>query len=377
MVLWSKSKEVGKREGVKELSDFEKVDQALNQNGFSEFLARFPDYKSLEPTGSDLKLVLERHEAFKEVKETTRQLKRLYTQEIREDLGINLEETDLKAVDSFLEGEIIKNPSFVKGLKEQLEKFANLNKKISDRKLELEKMGGKGILDYQQSVLETAARKGGFKNMPIVRKLFSKDPINEARRAVQDDFGVPLKDIKAEQANIKQLRELREQFLQDMGAAIGLTKILQKKAKSQVAALLSSQSLEGAEEAYKFLEKAQRSAQDSGADITSVISESAINEQIEKSLKHDVAQAIEDSSSGSRSFANLEKALDGYVSKQSLGGRDKDQARGFVYDTIREIMDQQTRSKNNNPKLFQLKLFLAKLQHKWMLEGEAEDNKAA
>ncbi len=114
------------------------VAEALNKKGFAEYLANFGDFTTDIEEGKT-EAIAGYYEAFVRSEVASKDLKNLFIGEIKNDLGMSLDKTELDSMDAYIAKERISDPEAVAQLGRALETFQLIKKSIVDREKDLEK----------------------------------------------------------------------------------------------------------------------------------------------------------------------------------------------------------------------------------------------
>lgn len=106
------------------------IDKAMKVVGFSEFLAKFPDYGTFNM--EDQAFVAQKFETFRVKVRVEQELKRIYTKQIEEEMGVKLSDEDLDCVKADIEKKALEDFPALLALAQQIDGFNNLPKKIKE-----------------------------------------------------------------------------------------------------------------------------------------------------------------------------------------------------------------------------------------------------
>src|SRR3989344_5084019 len=133
---------------AKELSkgDERKV-ELLDTKGFASFLAQGPD---MDLEGMTVREVESHFKAFESASEISKEMRDLYRNEISLDTGIALSDQEMESVDDFISKLNFEDPKRLASLKEQLELYVELPKRIGKKEKELAELCGMETLENVQ-----------------------------------------------------------------------------------------------------------------------------------------------------------------------------------------------------------------------------------
>lgn len=142
------------------------IDEAFRTKGFTEFLAKFPDAENFNV--NDPEKVQDRFLAFAEKEKVKTDLKDLFRNQIKKEMGLELSDADLALIDRDLEKNATK-PGYIIDLRTQIDSFKSIPLEIQQFEKELADLGKKeeflaeqDRLGIKRAQLETAKDYLGF-----------------------------------------------------------------------------------------------------------------------------------------------------------------------------------------------------------------------
>ncbi len=342
----------------------------------AKFMASLDAHPNID-ADSDFETLKKAHESFQAKETTSKELQVLFKKEIRRDLGINFDAAEQKEIaaeiDKFLESELIDNPERIIELKAQIGQFNEFQKQIEDQKQILEKLGVSvdSLLDKRVAIDQVQATKKWF------QKIRSKSTDHEnARVSAEKDYGVNLKDLKAEQARVTELfknglsaeseiktlqenfKELRSKILQELAPMAAMQELAQNKVKEKLEKMMdptnpNNKSLKNFEQAKKLFDKILGDTfhQESGIDYKAADLDldeyyDKINEGLEQAFLGDVDQAVDKVKGSALTFKKMKDGLAPMFKKTELGEKSSAEVRQFLLDYLQdELMPTLPKSK--------------------------------
>lgn len=341
----------------------------------AKFMASLDAHPNVD-ADSDFETLKKAHESFQAKETTSKELQVLFKKEIRRDLGINFDAAEQKEIaaeiDKFLESELIDNPERIIELKAQISQFNEFQKQIEDQKQILEKLGVSvdSLLDKRVAIDQVQATKKWF------QKIRSKSTDHEnARVSAEKDYGVNLKDLKAEQARVTELfknglsaeseiktlqenfKELRSKILQELAPMAAMQELAQNKVKEKLESLMdpskaANKTVKGVEAARKLLEKiigdefhVETGIDYKSADIDADAFFSELNENLDNAFKEDVEKAVGKVAGNSLTLKKMKDGLAPMFEKTELGDKSGSEVREFLLDYLKgELMEKLSKS---------------------------------
>lgn len=148
------------------------IKKALNKKGFAEYLdgyqARHGGNFEQDIEGGQTEEIEKLYEAFTKSEITKKELGSIFKNEIKEDLGVSIEQADLDCIDTFITGERIHNPEEIVKLHAQVEEFRANIKIIQQKEAEITAMEA----GLQQKLEATGGQEG---IMNLKREVFAKE----------------------------------------------------------------------------------------------------------------------------------------------------------------------------------------------------------
>ncbi len=376
------------------------IDQMLNQRGFAEFLGEF-DAKTGENSNKDIEAGDEeslrvRFESFSKSEGTKREIKNLFKNEIRNDIGVTLEDADYEAIDAYINKERIEGPEYVAHLAESLETFQRDKVIIAEKEGELKTIdsayqaelaqlgGGDAIRAAHQLATEQAAimnayknetgffeqwgnaiKIGGEKNSGVISRIGNFLRLNvdktieaeterlnkEIEKYIKDVQ--PLHDLDRQKAELKRIKEgSEERFLALKGIIMKqvdkegkIQAAAKKKITADITSLLNpavgkKRTLEDAEKAQAILEKVKKTTSASSLEYVPEDEVDAMQKELDAAIQEDFSKEVEavingkDLKDQENALDKLKKSLAKFTTKQKLGSKEGKDAKDFIISTL-------------------------------------------
>jgi hypothetical protein len=353
------------REQVKEEFNLE---DALNTAGFAEFLANFPKAEQMIEK-SDVKGVERIYQSFESKKETTRNLKDICKKEIFRDVHINPEDSDLGAIDTYIDAEFQKDPEAAMKLLENLGSLAHeygaSQDRISEKEEQLEKLGGFTKLKEVKGNLKTASGAMGWMNAirRIYQGKFMSRNENAAVQTVRDNYGITklagvkdqLKTVTDAEEALSQFGKMRETFMNSFAPMKEIAELMKTKAQDQLKVFfdhtapmpadLGTVDLSKLEDAQKYFDRLSGGPESGNIDpLTDKYLEGidivAFQHNLDLLTKFKIEKEIRDAVighnfSGGSALSRLDRVLGNFLNKEEVGSYKGDDARDFIKFQLR------------------------------------------
>ena len=321
---------------AKELSkgDERKV-ELLDTKGFASFLAQGPD---MDLEGMTVREVESHFKAFESASEISKELRNLYKNEISRDTGIVLSEEEMGSVDDFIASLSFEDPKRLASLKEQLELYVELPKRIGKKEKELAELCG-------METLETVRKTQGWnrKDIPALGWFFRSGEENKARKTVREEMGLKLGNVK----DAMEFMNLREELFQNLGPAKELAQIAGKRARERFEAMFNAEgNLEEMEKAQAYFDKLGGSGEfgmQYMEEEDREVDQEELDEAIDMRIVRDIDAALDAMTPrSSKPLTALESVLKKFVDKEAVGSKKRDTAKNFVRNIIRDRMGRES-----------------------------------
>lgn len=368
------------------------IDAALNTKGFAEFLARYENAHDLLE-GEDVEAIQQRFETFKQKEAVTKDLKALFANQLKEELGIELSAEDLNAVNECLDANAIERPENITELREDIDKFNKLPSEIAALEQELKDLGVEDLNNIDNSELEVKKKEleaklpdlknakealgrnwyqragafllgSHFKGKEAIGNLKEEhgevdlEKVNslltDTEKAIEDIENQIKKRSELGNARVRTKEAfdlMRGEVKESMKGIKGLQEAIKAKAVEQLEALLggtkskrtskASSQTKRADEAHGFLQKIK-----AGSEIAEPLTASEIeayqqriDKALEESVKADIAASLERVKLGNGGLAKLEKSMTTFIQRQHMGSVEGAEAKAKIIGIMTEIRD--------------------------------------
>ncbi|MES2470945.1 MAG: hypothetical protein V4526_01805 [Patescibacteria group bacterium] len=361
---------------------------AYSTPGFSLWAVKYPD-KSAGIGAEELKA---RFDAFRSIKETSKELKSAYKTELQKEFGIVMEEKDLADVEAFLEQEAIDNPESIPEILGQVKAMRESETELTAAHSELESLSKTS--GYEANVASREKKKEdilkvmenrGFLSMATIRinAIFNdkngmnksflelrKKVVGEAGGTSDEDFVQALNKLGEENDELKRQLDLRtagveekiaqaKEKLKEMKTGIFALDSLQDKITKKIEEKLlehaekladinaikeHKNSLKQANEGLEFTKKYitdKKEENELGIDLSNIDDvdlATRIDEWAEKVARNRFNIAIDKVKIGGKEWENMHKAFVEFMSLEKIGTKEGDEAREWlVQDMERAI----------------------------------------
>ena len=379
-----------------------RVKEALNTEGFVEFMAKHPD--AAGEGSPDDETTLKRFEVFNTVGAVADGLKRLYAGEIKEQTGFDLDGAALDSIAAELEDQAISDPEKIIELNKKLNELGELPMQI--RSLEGQ-LGSLGSAEAWADELTTAEALRGQvaiaqRNMTISGALEMLGDVTVAKETFaagkalrtagidilhRGDVNVAGMELDKKIAGIEttlsgirgasalkasadeMFGNLKKDLLSGMKDHSRVVKAVQAAAQSQLKKMVAGGELTSLDAAQKRLEELRQASVGSAAGVELLgfdqdKFQKALDKAIEDKASVEVMQAVSDMKLGNKSFDRLQAALKGFMSRQEFGSKKGEEARAQIEQTLSQIRDSQELTPEGKAKKILLQNLLATVAHK-------------
>ncbi len=359
------------------------IDQELSNKDFLKFLASHADSESFNM--SDEAKLKERFDVFNFKEKVKTELKDLYRNQIKEQLGVELGDADLNSMDVYLDKQALENPEKIILLEQSLASFVETPKKIAELENELSGLGKRNDLaiSYREKVIKAKKleeMKGAYdwstigkhginilsrgyffedaKKKRDLAKEFSdsNQVINERERsdmfiATTEEYlqiNIELKKVKDLEAkkhqHEKSLKVLRGSVLELAGEIGGIKEVIQARATSILKELTNKEStLESLDEAVKKMrdfsaasEKSQFKVdifEDKAGQISLT---ETINQKTDAKVVRAIKDAVENNGLNTGSFKELSDTIEKLITRENIGNKTGVAIKDFVRTILTE-----------------------------------------
>ncbi len=330
------AKEIGK----------DRFDEALDREGFASFLAK----KGVDQKDIGNESKMEGHvELFETLEMVQKGYRDLCKEKLSKELGIHLNDADLKSIDSHLEKQAIDKPERIDQLKEKLEKQENLTSNISGWE--------KKIATFEKN------KKDGDKDDLAAFGYF----------ALNLTYGTFIRDRK--QKNIENEGDVREEILGEISQISALHDAIKTAVARQLQDFLvapnsTSSQLNKLQDRFE----AMRADGTKGLDLLGKLPpnfQEQINTAISNKVDEEIYTATEAMSLGNGTFSKFENIVIKYLEIKKLGSKEDKQARQIVLDSLKLIATDYEAS--TDPQHAAKKIMLYRIMHK-AESGEYKEN---
>lgn len=374
-------------------------EEALNQKGFAEFLAKHSDAESFDM--GDEEGLEKRFKTFEIVQAVDKDIQNLYKNEIEKEFGIKLDNNDRKAINESLYDKALNNPEELKGIQDKIKLFKELPLQIKETEERLAALGNideldeKIVLKTQESNTIALAKEnsGFFGNIKItartlkwmVKSIPSYIPglMNDVEKTKFKYEGSEISDIWAAKNVVKEkyknqdlgdvleeldnnieatevildaikntdelkkiakesFENLKKGLFEDIKGQHVLMKSVKEKVWTKLKGMMDLGTIEGLDDSQKYFESLNQKDSELDTDIFTGDSEHVqdkINEKIEIVASKIIKGAVLNQKGGENMFSNLEKSLAPILEKEKLGTKEGDELRDFVTDTLTEALN--------------------------------------
>jgi len=347
--------------GAKAEREQEERDKIFNDAKFIESLDTHPNVD----VNSDFETLRQAHEAFRLKDKASSDLQKLFRDQLKYDLGLDLDAPEMAQVkteiETYLQGEMIDHPEHIKQLSEQLQEFNEQQAKIKEQEKILKGLGGD--LDRLKK------KKGAIKEILGSGRLFegwrgpSAKKLDKQRKA-ERDFGVDVNRLDEELDNVSEkihkgemaedelerlrdeFKDLRKKILQDLAPMATLAEMARTKAKEkfQVMADLmnpANNTIAHIEKARAFLEKMKGTDYDQAtgfdymsADIDEATVSDLFDSRLELLLQDEVKKAVDKITGTNTTLRNMVRGLKPFMDRGELGTKGRQETREFLVNYL-------------------------------------------
>ncbi len=301
---------------AKEKGDFDAdFDKAMDKAGFAEFLAKNnDDKKEMEDQGK----MQERLQTFESLTVVQKEYKNICKEKLSRELGIKLEDADLKAIDEHVEKLAFTDTERLKELHNKFDKHEKLNGEVSTWKSK--------VANLERGEKQS---KGFWKSFGAFLK---NRTYGSFLRASTENTQNDITDTKAEiLAEIHQIDGLHDKIIVQVA----------KQMNELLAKAGSVQDLHKVQERFEFLKNAQEGADGINMDLLSELPEAEFQEKVDEAIERKALEEIESAVMttplGNGAFSKLEKSLMKYFDTEKYGSREDDDARKMILDAMDKL----------------------------------------
>ncbi|MDQ5893251.1 MAG: hypothetical protein QG640_262 [Patescibacteria group bacterium] len=317
-------------------------DEALNKAGFAEFLAKNEDE---EKEMDDPELMKKRVETFEALEVVQKEYKDLCKEKLQKEIGITLNNTDMKAIDVHVEKLALSDTKRLFELKDKIDENEKLGEEISVYKTK--------IAGYER---RESQAKGGF---AWATAFLANRTFGSVNRFFKEKTQQDITDVKAEiLGEIQNIGNLHEKILKRV--ALQMNEMLNTAD--------STEKLQDVQERFEFLKNAQEGPEGINLDLLSELPErefqDKIDEAVEKKVSEEIMTAIMAQPLGNGAFSKLEKSLGDYLESEKMGSKEGDELREMIIESIEEAAENLTADIEGKAKKLMLFRILQKARAK-------------
>jgi hypothetical protein len=375
------------------------LDDMLNTAGFVEFLARFPEGAS--NADDEEALVEKRFEVFQKKEAVKAEIKRVYADQIKHEMGFDLTDEDLSSVDAYIEDAALSDPEDILELNQKLMGLKQLPEQISSLEDQLNSLGDVEGLQIKIADLEQkketiqVVKDNAYSLQGIANMFFDVGAVKktwDAARMVKKD-GIPIqigslnvaqmdldqriRDIRGALSDISVASRFKEKITSDyiglrkdiiggIGASAEIAAVLRKKAFEEIERLTLRQDFDTMQKRFEEFQKIAETS-DTGVDVLEGVDVAEMQEMIDASIERGALEMIVDKINGLRlgdnSLAKMEKSLEDFLKKQKLGSKTGQDVKRFVGVSI----DTAERTLGNSVQDKAKRILLARIKIKFKL----------
>ncbi|MEK7640899.1 MAG: hypothetical protein AAB389_02795 [Patescibacteria group bacterium] len=369
-----------------------KIEDALNDPKFVEFLASYPDAEKLDPASHEREIE-NRHEAFRAQEILGKQFIDFYQKEIGEKVGFNLDAGTQEKIATEIREEVIRNPELLIARAITMEDFERLRSNNERWEKQIEDLGGhdnreevlkkvaeqesllkkekahKELADFMEGVFHPASIPlfGRFlrKLMPEQELKWHSEIYGKPRserenlfraidKKIEDMAG--LKEELAKGKTKERFNALRQEVFQNFEPVKDFVASLPVKIAKKVASMTEgvtggAAGLKKAAELKKYIEKVKNTEKSLGGD--ELLSEHAQQElagRVSKLVENLVSKHVAETKIENKPLENLFAGIDGVLSKI-----DDPQERADIFVAVDEAVEKalknlQTKTEAATPK---------------------------
>ena len=304
---------------AKEKGDFDAdFDKAMDKAGFAEFLAKNgDDKKEMEDQGK----MQERLQTFESLTVVQKEYKNICKEKLSRELGIKLEDADLKAIDEHVEKLAFTDTERLKELHEKFDKHEKLNGEVSAWKSKV------------ANLERGEAKSKGF--WGTIGAFMKNRTYGSVLRAFKENAQNDITDTKAEiLTEIHQIDGLHDKILAQVA----------KQMNEMLGKAATVKDLHKVQERFEFLKNAQEGADGINIDLLSELPEAEFQQKVDDAIEmkafEEIMAAALGAPLGNGAFSKLEKTLMGYFDTEKFGSKEDDDARKMILKTMEEVSDQ-------------------------------------
>ncbi len=362
------------------------VDKALDKKGFAEFLAAHPDVADFDM--SDSESIQSRFETFQVKESVSKGLQNLFRNQIRENLGVKLDSSDLRSIDAHLQELAIENPEEILGLQKKLTVFQEMPGQIKELETQLATLGNSQELSAKLESLKTDKRslesvekysgfwgrlKMGFQ-INFCRSLEKSRELEGHKQSLEiakdrfdkldsDQAGLMLVETNKQIEEVNKTLETiskvegwkvlaqemfnnsRKNLLEGIVGISGITESIKRRAMAQMESALASGKLRILDQAEQDFTKLQKASESLGFGIDVLDGKeedlrSRLDTATENAIGTKIHETISNVKLGEGAMTRLERSLEQLIGREKIGSKVGVEAREFVVQLLGEIVEQ-------------------------------------
>ncbi len=296
---------------AKEETEFDKsFDESMNKDGFAKFLV-----DSNQNEIHDEEKMKKGMETFDSFGEVAREIKALYIDKLKQDLGIELDAKDFDAIDAHLYKMAITDSEKLLDLNKKVDKHGGLKSEISGLETKL------GQTERENK------RAGMFGKMFGFIKTQSFE-FNKGRKEGKSS------DIRTELFDeVRQIKGIHDQVKSLI--AKEMNRLLGKGGRS----VEELSDLQDKLENLKDVEEKGEMGDDILENLNPDEFQKKLDEAIQKKVNQEIIKAVEKVKLGEGTLSKMEQALSSYLEMDRAGSKEGDEARFIIIDSIKDSIN--------------------------------------
>lgn len=347
------------------------LDQMLNNKKFVEALVGWkPD---IDVRSEDEDSMKEKYKAFQEKEKVSKELVKIYGEQIFKDVGIRLNNADFKKVEACLSKKAFEDPDEIINLGIQIQQFKEMPQAIEEKKrlLEEQKTKFEGIKKGKEDIRNEKTQYNETKAEKLLKanKRWTPGGRNKARAEVESEsreIDKRLMDIERtieefEKGELKQANEVKLEAERDLSSIKSallfssegpLEEIIQDvrlKAQEKLKKMAEGKTLkdfESTQEYYNHLNELREGDEDFFHYLgdfegyfgqTQDVFQQDLDQNIEYSIDFELDKAVENAHLGDKPLEALEKSLKDLLKKEKIGSKGEYYTSYFLMSSLTKI----------------------------------------
>ncbi len=374
----------GARKKESEGSDFRAF---LDKPEFVQFLDRADlDVEDVDPGTPEGRAAFARvREQFELGKNSAPEIKRLFSERIKEDLDITFAPAEMAEVDEYVQEMAVRDPEALRSLMDSISEYRALEARIGSKELVMDGLvadhGGMRSLKERSSWMNVA-RKKGWQRAPVIGRFFKpSDMQQKSREWLSQDYGITLDDIDTERERVQnilnaseeleRLKEARAEVFSELGPAQAIFEKARTKAQERLKTMFSERTkMEEWEKALQYLDtlkaKSERAPVDylegfeyssDDGDDSEILDAQKFEEKLTERIDQKVGELIANALRAGATYSKFERGLQALVKKEAIGRRSGTEKKDFISRTLRD----QLQGASNAKRVF-IRTFLASFE---------------